>query len=107
MNQAFVVQLLRETDKTKRNTTNGQKSSANSESVFLDSWFVRCTEHEQMVPSCVVPTYKRGGRGVMVWGCFSEDAVGEFFRINQHGYHNIHSHLVALSGTIICFSTGQ
>jgi hypothetical protein len=36
---------------------------------------------------------KYGGGGVMVWGCFAGDTVGDLFRIqgllNQHGYHCI------------------
>ena len=51
-----------------------------------------------------------------VWGCFSGDTVSDLFSIqgtlNQHGYHNIlqrlcHPICFALSGTIICFSTGH
>ncbi|KAF7664628.1 hypothetical protein LDENG_00171500 [Lucifuga dentata] len=34
-----------------------------------------------------------GGGGVMVWGCFAGDTVGDLFKIqgtlNQHGYHSI------------------
>jgi hypothetical protein len=45
-----------------------------------------------MISASVVPTVKHGG-GVMVWGCFSGDTVGDVFRIqgthNQHGYHSI------------------
>ena len=41
----------------------------------------------------VVPTVKHGGGGVMVWGCFAADTVGDLFRIkdtlNHHGYHSI------------------
>jgi hypothetical protein len=40
----------------------------------------------------VVPTVKQG-QGVMVWGCFAGDTVGDLFRIqgtlNQHGYDSI------------------
>ena len=36
----------------------------------------------------MVPTVKHGG-GVMVWGCFSGDIVGDLFRIQGtfDGYH--------------------
>ena len=37
--------------------------------------------------------YMRGGGGVMVWGYFAGDTVGDLFKIedtlNQHGYHSI------------------
>ena len=40
----------------------------------------------------MVPTVKHGG-GVMVWGGFAGDTVGDLFKIeatlNQHGYHSI------------------
>ena len=46
-----------------------------------------------MISACVVPTMKHGGEGVMVWGRFAGDTVGDLFRIqgtlNQHGYHSI------------------
>ena len=48
---------------------------------------------EWMVSTCMVPTVKHGGGGVMVWGCFAGDTVGDLFKIegtlNQHGYHSI------------------
>ena len=46
-----------------------------------------------MVSTYMVPTVTHGGRGVMVWGCFAGDTVGDLFKIegtlNQHGYHSI------------------
>ncbi|XP_073529695.1 uncharacterized protein [Phyllobates terribilis] len=48
---------------------------------------------ERMDSTCLVPTVKNGGGGVMVWGCFAGDTVGDLFKIegilNQHGYHSI------------------
>ena len=39
----------------------------------------------------MVPTMKHGGGGVMVWGCFTGDTVGDLFKVegtlSQHGYH--------------------
>ena len=45
-----------------------------------------------MVSTCMVPTVKHGGGGVMGWGCFAGDTVGDLFKIertlNQYGYHS-------------------
>ena len=59
--------------------------------------------------------WRRWYYGVMVWGCFAGDTVSDLFIIhgtlNQQAPH--HSTAIrlpirfALSGTIICFSTGQ
>jgi hypothetical protein len=71
--------------------------------------FVRHRVGERI--ACVVSTVKHGG-GVMVWGCFAGDTVGDLFRIqgtlNQHGYHRyaIPSGL-RLVGPSFVFSTGQ
>ena len=55
--------------------------------------FVWRRKGERMVSTCMVPTVKHGGGGVMVWGCFAGDTVGNLFKIegtlNQHGYHSI------------------
>src|SRR4029434_2235125 len=55
--------------------------------------FVRYRKGERKVSTCVVPTVKHGGGGVMVWGCFAGDTVGDLLKIqgllNQHGYHSI------------------
>jgi hypothetical protein len=46
-----------------------------------------------MVSAYMIPTMKHGGGGVIVWGCFAGDNVGDLFRIqgtlNQHGYNRI------------------
>ena len=59
-----------------------------------DFWFqppVICRVGERMISTCVVPTVKHGGGGVMVWRCFAGDTDTDLFRIqstlNQHGYH--------------------
>ncbi|XP_073505328.1 uncharacterized protein [Phyllobates terribilis] len=48
---------------------------------------------ERMDSTCLVPTVKHGGGGMMVWGCFAGDTVGDLFKIegilNQQGYHSI------------------
>ena len=75
-------------------------------------FFLRRSAGERMISTCVVPTVKHGGGGVIMWGCFAGDTVNDLLRIqgtlNQHSYHSIlHPICSALSGTIICFSTGQ
>ena len=62
----------------------------------------------------LIPTVKHGGGCVLVWGCFAGDTVSDLFRyqatLKQHGYHSILQRYViasGVSGTIICFSTGQ
>ena len=35
---------------------------------------------ERMISTCVGPTVKHGGGGVMVWGCFACDTVSDLFR---------------------------
>ena len=55
--------------------------------------FVRCRVGERRIFTCVVPTVKHGGGGVMVWRSFAGDTVCDLFRIqdtlNQHGYRSI------------------
>jgi hypothetical protein len=57
------------------------------------SVFVRHRVGEWMISTCVVPTVKHGGGGVMVWLCFAGDTLGDLLRIqgtlNHHGYHSI------------------
>lgn len=46
-----------------------------------------------MVPERVVSAVKHGAGGVMVWGRFVGDTIGDLFKIedtlHQHGYHSI------------------
>ena len=55
--------------------------------------FVRRSVGKWMISTCVVPTVKYWGGGVMVFGCFAGDTGYYLFRIqgtlNQHGYHSI------------------
>ena len=55
--------------------------------------FVWRRKGERMVSTCMIQTVKHGGGGVMVWGCFVGETVGDLFNnegtLNQHGYHSI------------------
>ena len=57
---------------------------------ILDFWF---DVGEWMIFTRVFSTVKHGEGGVMVWGCFVGDTVGDLFRIqgtfNQHGHPSI------------------
>ena len=60
---------------------------------------VRGRVGKPIISACVVPTVKHQRGGLIVWGCFSCDTVGDLFRIqgtyNQHGYNSdTPSHLV-------------
>ena len=54
--------------------------------------FVRRRVCERIISTCVVPTLKDGGGGVMMWGGFAGDTVCDLFRIqgtlNQHVYNS-------------------
>ena len=62
---------------------------------FWFQWpcFCETGKVEGMVSTCVVPTVKHGGGGVILLGCFTGDAVGDLFKIqgslNQHCYRSI------------------
>jgi hypothetical protein len=45
--------------------------------IFGSNWrvIVRCRVGERMISTCVVPTVKLGGGGVMAWGCFAGDTI--------------------------------
>ena len=45
-------------------------------STFLAPMISR-TSREEFDPKCTVPTVKRGGGSVMVWGCFTRRGVGK------------------------------
>jgi hypothetical protein len=67
-----------------RNTSNGHYTGGNV-SFGLEYKFetfgsnclvlVRRVVGERIISSCVFPTVKLGGGGVMVWGCFAGDTV--------------------------------
>ena len=52
--------------------------------IFGSTRFVRCRKGERMVSTSMVPTVKHGGGGVMVWGCFASDTVGDLFKMPSH-----------------------
>jgi hypothetical protein len=63
--------------------------------------FVRCRVGERMISAFVVPTVKHGRGGVMVWGCFAGDTIGDLFRIHTyHGYHSILQQYTIPSGLL-------
>uniref|UniRef100_A0A3B3I9K8 Transposase Tc1-like domain-containing protein n=1 Tax=Oryzias latipes TaxID=8090 RepID=A0A3B3I9K8_ORYLA len=55
--------------------------------------FVRRRKGERMDSTCLVPAVKHGGGGVVVWGCFAGDTVGDLLQIEgilkHYGYHSI------------------
>ena len=78
-----------------------------------DRVFVRCRVGERMISACVVLTMKHGGGGVMVWVASLVTLSVIYFEFKAHltsmATTAFCSHPIwfALSGTIICFSTGQ
>ena len=55
--------------------------------------FVRRRPGERYLEACLTPTVKHGGGSVMVWGCFTEEGVGELVKIDgimrKEHYHRI------------------
>ena len=46
--------------------------------------FVWRRKGERMVSTCMVPTVKHRGGGVMVWGCFAGDTLGIYSELKAH-----------------------
>ena len=44
--------------------------------------YVRRSAEEKMLTQCLVPTVKHGEGSVIVWGCFSQDGVGDLRKID-------------------------
>ena len=57
--------------------------------------YVRRRKNEKFVSSCIKPTVKHGGGNIQVWGCFSNNGVGDLYKIKNNlekkQYHSIHS----------------
>lgn len=64
--------------------------------------FVRRRVGERALEDCIVPTVKHGGGSVMVWGCFGNNRVGDFIKIEgilkKEGYKTILEENVLPSG---------
>ena len=97
MNQAFLVELLQRNHYQRTPIIRRLAWAKNHKQWTTDRWksvlwsnesklyifgsnrrvFVRQRVGERMSSACVVPTVKHGGGGVMVWGCFAGDTVGD------------------------------
>ena len=117
MNQAFMVQIaakkpiLKDTKKHKQWTLDRWKSVLGSDESKLEIFrsnrcvFVRSRVGERIISTCVVPSVKHGGGGVMVWGWFAGDTVCDLFRIqgtlNQRDYNSIQQQYSIPSGLFL------
>ena len=69
---------------------------------------------EKMIPHCIVPTVKHGGRLITVWGCIGANSVGDLIKIKgilkKEQYLSIlrdHAIPSAINRPKFCFLTWQ
>ena len=68
--------------------------------------YVRRRKNEKFVSSCIKATVKHGGMNIQVWGCFSDNGVGDLYKIKntleKKQYHSILQRHAIPSGLRLC-----
>ena len=68
--------------------------------------YVRRRKNEKFVSSCLKTTVKHGGGNIQVWGCFSDNGVGDLYKIKntleKRQHHSILQRHAIPSGLRLC-----